>query len=540
MAGRRKTFAIALAVVGSLVLAGCTGGGQDPSSPDRGGSTPDLQAQVQAPASTSVVDGTTAAGLANAAAAALFTRAPVAVLVTSTAADVVTSATTTAEQLGVPVLVEGDGGDVATRLAALGTTTALRVGGAAPAPADPSAPDTSAPDASAPDASSADPSSTAAPAPEYPGVTIVDSADQLPATAKPASPLTTTSVLVRTGDAKAADADPAVVAGGVVSATATAAGATVVDVAAADPRSDAAAITALQTAPTGSLLAVGTSFGTSAVLTRRIAVARTGVQLPGGGQTVFPGRAFVALYGYPGSTGLGVLGEQGPAASVARAKAVAAPYDALYDVPVVPTFEIIATVAAAQAGADGDYSNEAEVSELQPLVDAATAAGLYVVLDLQPGRADMVAQAERYTSLLAQPNVGLALDPEWKLTANQVPLQQIGSVTAEQVNAVITWLSDFTAKANLPQKLLVLHQFRISMLQDEDKIVTNDDNVAVLIHADGQGAATLKEDTWAAIVANAPPGVALGWKNFYDEDPQMLDPAQTVDHTPKPLMVSYQ
>jgi hypothetical protein len=539
-----------LVVAGSLVLAGCTGGGQDrtpgavgPSSAPSPSAPAALQADVQAPAGTSVVAGTTVAGLANAVAASLFRRAPVAVVVSSTADAEVGPAAATATRLGVPVLVDGDGGNLAGRLAALGTTTVLRV--RAPTVRAPTvrAPTVRAPTGQtspvppSPARTSSARSSGGPGSDGYPGVTVVASADQLPVTAVPSSPLVSTTVLVRTGDAAT---DPAVAAGAVVTATAKAAGARVVDVVADDPRSDTAAISALQQAPQGPLLAVGAGFGTSEVLTHRVAVARTGVQLPGGGQTVFPGRALVALYGYPGSSSLGVLGEQGPSASVARAQRVAAPYAALYDVPVVPTFEIIATVASGSPGADGDYSNEAGVATLQPLVDAATAAGMYVVLDLQPGRADLVTQAQRYASLLARPNVGLALDPEWALGPDQVPLQQIGSVTAQRVNAVVTWLSDLTAAANLPQKLLVLHQFRLSMITDEAALDTTDDDVTLLIHADGQGGRSQKEATWHAIVRAAPAGIHFGWKNFYDEDPQIASPADTVRRHPVPLMVSYQ
>ncbi len=264
------------------------------------------------------------------------------------------------------------------------------------------------------------------------------------------------------------------------------------------------------------------------------------VQLPGGGQRVFPGRALVALYGHPGGGGLRVLGEQGPDETVRRAASVAAPYRTLYDVPVVPTLEIIATVASVSAGADGDYSTESPVASLQPMVDAATSAGQYVVLDLQPGRADMVEQARRYQSLLEQPNVGLALDPEWALGPDQLPLKQIGSVTAGQVNAVVGWLAGLTAARNLPQKVLVLHQFRPAMVRDAARLDRSRDEVALLVHVDGQGPRSSKESTWARIVDTTPPGVFLGWKNFYDEDPQTASPADTVNRSPRPLMVSYQ
>jgi hypothetical protein len=97
---------------------------------------------------------------------------------------------------------------------------------------------------------------------------------------------------------------------------------------------------------------------------------------------------------------------------------------------------------------------------------------MYVILDLQPGRASLLAQARSYRSLLRMPDVGLALDPEWKLTPHQVPLHQIGSVSISEVNSVISWLAGLTERHRLPQKLLVLHQFRLSMIRDEQQLDT--------------------------------------------------------------------
>jgi len=236
-----------------------------------------------------------------------------------------------------------------------------------------------------------------------------------------------------------------------------------------------------------------------------------------------------------------VVGEQDAAASVQRARDVAAPYTGLTDKTVVPMFEIIATVAAGAAGSDGDYSNELEIERLRPWIDAATEAGMYVVIDLQPGRTDFLTQAKRYQSLLELPNVGLAIDPEWRLAPDQVPLEQIGSVSAAEVNAVTSWLADLTNTNGLPQKMVVLHQFQLKMLQDRSQIDTSRPELAMLIHADGQGAQPDKQATWRALHQDAPAGIAWGWKNFYDEDAPMLTPEQTVtDVSPLPDLITYQ
>ena len=262
-------------------------------------------------------------------------------------------------------------------------------------------------------------------------------------------------------------------------------------------------------------------------------------QLPGGGSTLFPGRLLVAIYGHPGDDNLGVLGEQPVDAAVQRARDVAGQYTGISSASVIPTFEIIATVASSEAGADGDYSLESSLDHIRPWVDAAAAAGLYVVLDLQPGHTDFLAQAMRYEELLAQPHVGLALDPEWRLAPGERHLHDIGQVTADEVNAVAAWLAELTRRHHLPQKLLVLHQFRLDMLPDRSNILVVPE-VALVVQMDGLGLQETKLETWQAITAGGQAGMHFGWKNFYDEDSPVRSPADTLALVPSPVYISYQ
>ena len=203
--------------------------------------------------------------------------------------------------------------------------------------------------------------------------------------------------------------------------------------------------------------------------------------------------------------------------------------------------EIIATIASAGAGPDGNYSWERGVDELMPLVEAAGAAGETVVLDLQPGRADFLTQAKEYQPLLELPYVSLALDPEWRLESDQRPLRQIGHVGIDEVNATAAWLAQLVADHHLPQKMFVLHQFMLRMIDDRDRLDTSHDELAYVIHVDGQGGQGAKVGTWNAIRAGAPKGIHWGWKNFYDEDkPAMLTPAATYAIKPVPDLVTYQ
>lgn len=308
-----------------------------------------------------------------------------------------------------------------------------------------------------------------------------------------------------------------------------------------DPRSSSEAISTLSESKPDAVIALGAGYGTQQGLDWKLATATTGAQLPGGGQLLFQERMFVALYGYTEGGSLGVLGEQDADGAVQRAIETAAEYDDLVPTQVVPAFEIIATVASEFAGPDGNYSSEADISQLQPWVDAAGAAGIYVVLDLQPGRTDFLTQAKAYEPLLRLPHVGLAIDPEWRLLPSQVHLDQIGFVSIEEVNAVVTWLADLTRTNALPQKMLVLHQFQVGMIPDRELLDTSREELGILIHVDGNGSQGSKQDTWAVLHENPPANVYWGWKNFVDEDSPMLTPEQTIDQAlPTPELITYQ
>lgn len=261
---------------------------------------------------------------------------------------------------------------------------------------------------------------------------------------------------------------------------------------------------------------------------------------PNGSDTLAATFRFVALYGVPNAPSLGVLGEQSMSDTIARVKALAASYQASSTQPIFPTLEIITTIASSTPTANDDYSTETDPALIQPWIDAARAAGVYVVLDLQPGRSSFLTQAQEYQSLLAQPNVGLALDPEWRLAPDQVPLAQIGTVSIDEVNATDEWLANLTAQNHLPQKLFVLHEFRLSMLPGRAQLDTSHTQLAYVIQMDGQGAQPTKDATWQAVTADPPPNVEFGWKNFYVKDSPMLTPAQTMQISPQPWYISYE
>ena len=250
----------------------------------------------------------------------------------------------------------------------------------------------------------------------------------------------------------------------------------------------------------------------------------------------------IALYGSPLTPSLGMLGEQDAQASVARVTALTQEYRTVLESDALfPAFELIATVAAAAPGADGTYSAPTDPADLLPWIEVAEHSGIYCVLDLQPGNADLLDQAKKYADLLTHPWVGLAIDPEWKLLPGERPLTRIGHVEIEEVNRVAAWLADLVRQHNLPPKILTLHQFQLQMIRDRDQLDLDHDELQVVVHVDGSGSQPQKQATWNVIREDLSPRIYLGWKNFEDEDSPMLTVAETVATVqPTPSFISYQ
>ena len=285
---------------------------------------------------------------------------------------------------------------------------------------------------------------------------------------------------------------------------------------------------------------MGPGLGEEAVW--QLEVIRRGHQIPGGGLLMFEAgfdRRLVALYGHPSTSGLGALGEQGPDAGVERLRPIAVSYGADGSV-VLPAFEIIATVASADAGSDGDYSAMTARDVIRPWIETAAANDMYVVLDLQPGRTDFLTQAKVYEEFLRLPHVGLALDPEWRLKPHQVHLEQVGTVDAAEINQVVEWLAGVVRENALPQKLLIVHQFKLSMITNRQHIDTPPE-LAVLIQMDGQGSMRAKYRAWDTFTSQPDADqFHWGWKNFYDEDFTNATPEQILELTPTAEFVSFQ
>ena len=138
---------------------------------------------------------------------------------------------------------------------------------------------------------------------------------------------------------------------------------------------------------------------------------------------------------------------------------------------------------------------------MQRYLDEARAYGLYLLLDLQPGRSDFVTEARRYEPFLREPDLGLALDPEWRMAPGQVPGDGVGQVGAAEVNSLLDYVAGLVAEARLPQKLVLVHQFQLRMVTERETL-REPSELALMIHVDGFGTHAQKLDTYRVVRAN--------------------------------------
>ena len=263
-----------------------------------------------------------------------------------------------------------------------------------------------------------------------------------------------------------------------------------------------------------------------------------GPELPRGGRKIFPDNMVVADYG-SAIRALGVLGEGSPDAAAKKLEKAAAKFEKPSGRKVLPAFEFIATVASASAGKDGKFSSYVPEADIERYLAAARANKMVMILDIQPGRNDWMTQVRRFEKYLVQPDVGLALDPEWKLKPNERHLKQIGSTTAAEVNEVSAYLSDLTVRNNLPEKLFVVHQFRSTMIKKRETLVDRP-GLATTIHIDGFGTQSVKKEVFAVLAPRKTPPLHVAFKLFLDEDTDMMTPAEAMALRPRPELITYQ
>lgn len=240
----------------------------------------------------------------------------------------------------------------------------------------------------------------------------------------------------------------------------------------------------------------------------------------------------VAYYGRPGVKSLGVLGQHSLEEIIPMIKAKANEYKkASGNLNVVPGFDIIYDLAAADPGRDKDYIIPLSSKKLMPYIEAANKHGFAVFIDLQLGEKTPVQAVQPVLKYLKYKNVHLAIDPEFEVHGLGIrPGKIIGHVTGKEVNQVQEAMTNYMKKHNIQEeKILLVHMFRHSMLKNKKDLKTYD-KIDLVFNLDGHGSPRLKVDIYNGIythrVANE---VAGGFKLFFGEDkPRLMTPEEVL------------
>jgi hypothetical protein len=248
----------------------------------------------------------------------------------------------------------------------------------------------------------------------------------------------------------------------------------------------------------------------------------------------------LAFYGHPNSRNMGILGRYSIEELDKKLGDLAREYEAESGGrPVLKAFYIIYGTVWPE-GEIGIIKEET----LKRYVEYALEHNILIFIDHQIGRYDPVNSLKRMFPWLHYPNVHLALDPEWRTSK---PMQEIGTVSAEELNRAQQMMEDYIIANNIPgERLLVIHQFKPWMIQNRKNVKTDFERVRLVHCADGFGNPAQKRGAYAsnAEAENIP---VKAFKLFYNlgipgagYDSPLLTPKEVYMLSPRPYIIMYQ
>ncbi len=236
-------------------------------------------------------------------------------------------------------------------------------------------------------------------------------------------------------------------------------------------------------------------------------------------KVALPADRLVVYYGNPFSSVMGPIG-------------------AYSDEELLARLRYVTPVAQASPMADGTWTARMPDDSIEHYRELANSNHMLFFMDMQIGHSTVQAEVNNAWSFLQMPGVDLALDPEFDMPPGTIPGIEFGRMTAAEINWVIDKLSNLVLTQHLPTKVLIIHQFRESMLPDWQKIRLKP-GVEVVTSVDGFGTPGEKLDDYRIFdkqqLIQYP-----GFKLFYRLDTPLMSPSDVLRMEPPPLMVMYQ
>jgi hypothetical protein len=264
-------------------------------------------------------------------------------------------------------------------------------------------------------------------------------------------------------------------------------------------------------------------------------------ELPGGGRTIFPDHMLVGFCGTPGAPALGPLWEK-PDVKATKLLGFGAQYAG--NRKLLPVFELIAVVVQGYAGADHKWRMRIYDSVVDQYLRVARQNNGLLLLNIQPGASDFLTELKAFEKYWHEPDVGVALDPEWAMIdAKHTPGVFYGQTTGDTISSVIQYLSDIVKQDDLPEKVLVFHRVNGYVVKHEEDI-RQQPGVVVVESVDGLGPKGMKINTYNFLMGTKAPWIHPGFKLFFDEDTRngwrLMSPKEVLALSPPPEYVMYE
>ena len=250
-------------------------------------------------------------------------------------------------------------------------------------------------------------------------------------------------------------------------------------------------------------------------------------------------KQIISYYGNPNTPDMGVLGTGDLETISSELEAQAARYDQLNgDMGVIPAIHLVYAVAQYHPTDNGLYLQYVSDEDVRRYLEFTERHGMLLFLDLQIGRSSVAAEIRKAMPYLRYPQVHLAIDPEFAVSGSEVPGADLGSLHAKDVDEAQALLQQLVEDNGLPPKVLIVHQFADSMLQNADSIRSYT-SVELIVDMDGFGPAAIKRATYEQLAAR-PYAIHAGIKLFFLHDPDMMSEEDVLLLQPAPTVVIYQ
>jgi len=256
--------------------------------------------------------------------------------------------------------------------------------------------------------------------------------------------------------------------------------------------------------------------------------------------SILENNQLIVYYGTPLAAGLGVLGMYHPAEAATVVAEHAARYDELNgELGAVGTLDVIYGIAQAEPTENGRYISYLDDATVQEYVRLAEERDLQLMLDLQIGRGQILDEVRRIERYLTNPRVHVAIDPEYAVGPDGVPIETAGRISGQEINAVQEYLRGLCEQYGLPPKVFVLHQYMEETVVEGEAVVLDDDRVELVVNMDAFGDIEEKQRKYEHF-ARKPYAEKPGFNIFLEHDHQLMSETDVLELSPAASVVFYQ